>query len=183
MAKLFSLLPRVDELPYYNTKVEAIMKLLKSVKHEPQAQPQNGYKKNMQRIADEPIAQKLTMLKPSFEKQFNNYSSRKSHFVIGSSFSVIGIHPECTTTFGTNISTSSLGKTPQISTLSHKLDKQKIPPKPNMLVEDQHLDRVRNEFFQWRNQSLLLRESQLMETKEEASARTHAHLNRQMHRV
>ena len=32
MANLFSLLPTVDELPYYNTKVEAKMKLLKSVK-------------------------------------------------------------------------------------------------------------------------------------------------------
>ena len=66
---------------------------------------------------------------------------------------------------------------------SYKLDEQKIPLKPNMFVEDQHLDRVRNEIFQWRNQSLLLLESQLMETKELASARTYAHLDRQMHRV
>ena len=55
-----------------------------------------------------------------------------------------------------------------------------------MLVEDQHLDRVRNdENFQWRNQSLLLPESQLMETapREEVIAPTYAHLNRQLHRV
>ena len=46
-----------------------------------------------------------------------------------------------------------------------------------------HLDRVQNdENFQWRNQSLLLPESQLMETREE-SAPTYAQLNRQMHGV
>ena len=67
MANLLGLLLTVQELPYYITKVEANMNLLKSVKLELQAQPQYGYKKNFQQIA-EPIAQKLTMLKPSFEK-------------------------------------------------------------------------------------------------------------------
>ena len=51
------------------------------------------------------------------------------------------------------------------------------------MVEDHHLDRVQNvEIFQKRNQSLLLPESQLMETREE-SAPTYAQLNQQMHRV
>ena len=82
MAILFRLLPTVDELPYYNRKVEANMKLLNSVKLELLAQPQYGYKKNIQQIA-EPIARKLTMLKPSFEKQCNNFISWKIHLVIG----------------------------------------------------------------------------------------------------
>ena len=82
MGNLFSLLPTVDELPYYNTKVEANMKLLKSMKLELQAQPRYDYKKSIQQIAER-IAQKVTMLKPSFEKQFNNYIPWKSHLVIG----------------------------------------------------------------------------------------------------
>ena len=82
MANLFSLLPTVDDLSYYITKVEATMKLLKTLNFELQAQPQYAYKKNIQQIA-EPIAQKLTMLKPTFEKQFNNYISTKSHLMIG----------------------------------------------------------------------------------------------------
>ena len=47
MANLFSLLLTVDELPYYDTKVEANMKLLKSVNLEIQAQPQYGCKKSI----------------------------------------------------------------------------------------------------------------------------------------
>ena len=82
IAHLFSLLPTVDELPYYNTKVGANMKLLKTVKLELQAQTRYGYQKNIQQIA-ELIAQKLTKLKLPFEKQFNIFLSRKSHLVIG----------------------------------------------------------------------------------------------------
>ena len=53
-----------------------------------------------------------------------------------------------------------------------------------MLVEDQHLCRVQNdEDFKWRNQSLLLPETQLMEAREEASTPRYAQLSRQMHRV
>ena len=66
-ASLFNLLPTGDEVPYYNTKVEAKKKLLKSVSFELQAQSQNGYKRNIQQVA-EPMAQKLAILKPSFEE-------------------------------------------------------------------------------------------------------------------
>ena len=48
-----------------------------------------------------------------------------------------------------------------------------------MLVEDQYLNRVQNdEKFQWRNQSLLLPESQVMESapREKEIEPTYAHL-------
>ena len=70
MANLFPLLPPAEELPYYNTKVEANMKLLSSLKLESQAQPNHAYRQNLQQIA-KPIAHILTILKPSLEKQFN----------------------------------------------------------------------------------------------------------------
>ena len=66
------------------------------------------------------------------------------------------------------------------------MDQEKIPLKPIMVLEDQHLDRLQNdESFQWRNRSPLLPESHLMtnENREEESAPTYAHLSRQMHRV
>ena len=169
MANLFSLLPTVEELPYYNTKVEANMKLLKSLKLELQAQPQYGYKKNIQQIA-EPIAQKLTMLKPSLEKQFNNYISWKSHLMIGIAVFILSalLH------LGLMLALHRYKKLHKFQPFSHKLDKEKIPLKPIMVVEDQHLDRVQNdENFQWGNHSLLLPESQLMEAREE-SAPTYA---------
>ena len=63
----------------------------------------------------------------------------------------------------------------------HKVDRQKSPPKPIMVVED----RLQNdENFQWRNRSLLLPQSHLMTTEtREGSAPTYAHLSGQMHRV
>ena len=50
MANVFSLLP-TDEVPYYNTKVEANMKLLKTVNLEFRAQPQYSYQNNIKEIA------------------------------------------------------------------------------------------------------------------------------------
>ena len=82
MANLFRLLQPVEELSYYNTKVEVIMKLLSSLKLELQAQPNHAYRQNFQQIA-KAIAHKFTILKPSLEKQFNNYISWKRHLLIG----------------------------------------------------------------------------------------------------
>ena len=82
MANMFRLLSPVEKSPYYNTKVEANMKLLSSLKLELQNQPNHAYRQNLQQIA-KPIAHKLTILKPSLEKQFDNYLSWKSHFLIG----------------------------------------------------------------------------------------------------
>ena len=179
VANLFSLLPTVDELPYYNTEVEANMKLLKFVKLELPAQPQYGYKKNIPQIA-EPSAQKLKTLKPSFEKQFNNYISWKSHLVNGIAVFILSalLH------LGLMFVLHRYKKLHRFRRFPRKLDNQKIPLKPIMIVGDQHLDRVRSdEKFQWGNQSLLLPESHLIESRQEESASTYAHLNRKMHRV
>ena len=64
------------------------------------------------------------------------------------------------------------------------MDQETIPLKPIMMVEDQHLGRVQNDKnFQWRNRSLLLPKSHLMETRKEEIAPTYAHLNQRMHLV
>ena len=178
MANLFSLLSTVDELAYYNTKVEVIMKLLKSLKLEFQAQPQNRYKKNFQKTA-QPIAQKLTMLKPSFEKHVNNYLWWKNHLMIGIAIFTLSalLH------VGLMFALQRYRKFHNFQAFTHKLDNQEIPLKPIMVVKYQQLDRSQNDQkFQWRNQNLLPPESQLMETREE-SATTYAQLNRQVHRV
>ena len=138
-ANYFSLLPTVGELPYDKSEVEADMKLLKSVKLELQAQPLYGYKKRIQQIA-EPIARKLTMLKPSFEKHFNNYFSWKSHLVIGIAVFILSALLHLGLMFGLH----RYEKLHKFQPFSHKLDKQKISFKPFMLVLDQHLDRVQN---------------------------------------
>ena len=152
MAKLVSLLTAVDELPYYSTKMEAKIKLLKGIKLEFQDQPQYGYKKESQQIV-EPVAQKLTMLKPSFEKQFNTYMSWKSHFVIGIAVFILSalLHLELT------LALHRHRKLHKLQTYSHKLDKKEIFFIRIRMVEDQHLDRVQNDkIFQGRNQSLIL---------------------------
>ena len=83
----------------------------------------------------------------------------------------------------TDVCTTSLQKTHKFQAFREKLDKQKDPFKLIVVVEAQHLDSVQSdENFQWRNQSLLLPESRVMEARE-ATATTHAHLNPQMHRV
>ena len=117
MANLIGLLSTVDELLYYNTKVEANIKLLKSVKLELQAQPQYGYKKSIQQIAEH-IAEKLTMLKPSFERQFNNYISWKSHLVIGHAVFILSAQLNLGLMFGLQ----NYKKLHNFQPFSHKLD-------------------------------------------------------------
>ena len=179
MANFFSLLPLFEELPYYNTKVEANMKLLSSLKLEIQSHPQHGYKQKIEQIAD-PIAHKLTMLKPSFEKQFNIYLSRKSHFFIA----IARFLPSTALHLVLIFAIHRYKRLHEFLPFTHKMDQQKIPLKPIMVIEDQHLEQLQNdEKLQWKNSNLLLPESHLMSVGAESSAPTYAHLNRQIHRV
>ena len=118
-------------------KVEANRKLLKSLKLQLQAQPQYGYQKNIQQIA-EPSVQKITMLKPSFEKQFYNYKLWKSHLMIGIAVFILTapVH------VGLMFALHRYKKIHKLQLFSHKLYKEKIALKPLMVIEDQHLDRV-----------------------------------------
>ena len=113
------------------------MKLLKPAKLELQAQPGYGYKKNIQQIA-EPIAHESTNLKPSFEQQFNNYISWKSHLIIGNPvFILSALLP-----LGLIFALHRHRKLHKLQPFLHKMDKQKITLKPLMLLEGLHLDRV-----------------------------------------
>ena len=94
------------------------------------------------------------------------------------------IHPQCATTPGIVICTTLHRELHKFQPFRHKLDKQKIPLKPIFVAEDQHLHCVQNnENYEWRSQTQLLTESQLIETTVEESATAYAPLNRQMHRV
>ena len=156
MSKLFSLLPTVDELPYYNTRVEANIKLLHTLKLELQSQPDKTYRDDLTLIA-KPIADKLTALKPSLEKQFNDYISWKSHLAIG-------LVVFCVSTalhIGLTYALHRYKRLHKFLPFSHKLDQQKVQLKPIMMVEDEHLEGLqKDEKFRWRNQSLLIPESQ-----------------------
>ena len=89
----------------------------------------------------EPIAHKQTMLKPPFEKQFNYYLSWKSHLLIG----IAVIIRSAILHVGVMFALHRYKKFHKFQILPHKLDKQKIPPKPTMVVENQHLDWVQND--------------------------------------
>ena len=161
MARLFSLIPTVDQLPHYNTRVEANIQLLNSLKLELQSQPDHSYRSDLNYIA-QPIAPKLTAVKPSLEKQFDNYLSWKNHLAIGLVvFLVSGaLH------LGVTYALHSYKRLHKFIPFSHKLDNQTVPLKPVMMVEDKHLEGLENdEKFPWRNQSLLIPESQLRETR------------------
>ena len=127
MANFFSLLPTVDELSCYNKKVEANMKLLKYVNFELQAQLQYSCKRNIQQIAV-PIAKKLTMREPSFEKKkkkkFNEYILWKSRLVVRNAGFILSalLH------LGLMIALYRYRNLCKFQPFSHKLDEQKIPP-------------------------------------------------------
>ena len=135
MARLFSLIPTVDQLPHYNTRVEANIQLLSSMKLELQSQPDNSYRSDLNYIA-QPIAQKLTALKPSLEKQFNNYLSWKSHLAIG--FVVFFVSTALH--LGVTYALHRYKRLPKFLPFFHKLDNQKVSLKPIMMVEDHYLE-------------------------------------------
>ena len=177
MARLFSLIPTVDQLPHYNTRVEANIQLLSSLKLELQSQPDNSYRSDLNYIA-QPIAQKLTALKPSLEKQFNNYLSWKSHLAIG----LVVFFVSTALHLGVTYALHRYKRLHKFLPFSHKLDNQKVSLKPIMMVEDHYLEGLENdEKFPWRNNSLLIPESQLKETRNpEPDAPIYSQLNRQL---
>ena len=177
MARPFSLIPTVDQLAHYNTRVEANIQLLKSLKLELQSQPDHSKRSGLNYIA-QPIADKFTALKPSLEKQSNNHLSWKIHLAIG----LVVFLVSTTLNLGVTYALHRYKRLHKFLPFSHKLDKRMVPLKPIMMVEDQHLEELENdEKFPWRNQSLLMPESQLRETRNpEPDAPIYSQLNRQL---
>ena len=151
--------------------------MLKSLKLEIQSQPDHSFHSDLNYIA-QPIAQKLTALKPSLEKQLDNYLTWKNHLAIGLVvFLVSGaLH------LGDTYALHRYKRLHKFISFSHKLDNQTVPLKPVMMVGDQHLEGLDNdEKFPSRNQSLLILESQLRETRNpEPDAPIYSQLNRQL---
>ena len=147
------------------------------MKLELQSQPDHSYRSDLNYIA-QPIAKKFTALKPSLEKQFNNYLSWKIHLAIG----LVVFLVSTTLHLGVTYALHRYKRLHKFLPFSHKLDKQKVPLKPIMMVEDQHLKGLENdEKFPWRNQNLLIPESQLRETRNpEPDAPIYSQLNRQL---
>ena len=147
---------------YYNTRAEANIQLLNSLKLELQSQPDLSYREDLNYNA-QPIAQGITALKPSLKKQFNNYLSWKSHLAIG----LVVFFVSTALHLGITYTLHRYKKQHKFLAFSHKLDNQKVQLKPIMMVEDQHLEGLQNdENLQWRNQSLLIPESQLQKPRE-----------------
>ena len=132
--------------------MEANIQLQNSLKLELQSQPDHSYRSDWNYIA-QPFAQKFTTLKPSLEKQFNNYLFWKIHYAIGLVVFLVGT----TLHVGVTYALHRYKKLHKFLPFSHKLDKRKVPLKPIMMVESNHLDELENdEKFPWRNQSLLI---------------------------
>ena len=161
MERLFSFIPKVNQLPHYNTRVEANVQLLKSLKLELQSQPDLSSRKDLNYIA-QPIAQRNTVLKPYLEKQFNNYLSWQSHFTIG----LVVFRVTTALHLGITYTLHRFKKLHKFLPICQKLDNQKVQLKQLMMFEDQHLEGLQNaENFQWRNQGLLIPESYLQEPR------------------
>ena len=127
------------------------------------------------------MAQSIAALKPSLEKQFNNYLSWKSHLAIG----LVVLFVSTALHLGIIYTHHRYKNLHNFLPLSHKLDNQKKQRKPIKMIENQHMEGLKNEEnFQSRNQSLLIPESQVQETRElryqEPDAPIYAHLNRRL---
>ena len=160
MARLFSLIPIVNQLPHYNIRVEANLQLLNSLNLQLYSPPDHSYHSDLNYMA-QPIAQKLTPLKLSPEKQFKNSLSWKIHFAVD----LVVFLVSTTLHLSVSYPLHRYKKLQSFLPFSHKLDKRKVPLKPIMMVEDQHLEGLENdEKFPSRDQSLLIPESQITET-------------------
>ena len=152
MARLVSLISTVDQLPHYNTRVDADIQLLNSLKLELQSQPDHSYRSDLNYIA-QPIAQKFRALTPSVKKQFNNYLSFKIHLAIA----LVVFLVSKTLHLGVIYALDRYKSFHKTLPFYHKLDKQKMPLKPIRMLENQRLKGLENdEEFPWRNQNLLI---------------------------
>ena len=113
-------------------------------------------------------------------KQFNNLISWESPLIIAIAVLLLFALPG----LGLMFVLHRQRKRQKFQLFSHKLQKQKNALKPKMVVVQQPLDRVQNgQNFQWRNQSPVRPESELMGTRQEESAPRFANRNQQLDRV
>ena len=120
----------MDQLPHYNTRVEANIELLNSLKLELQSQPDHSYRSDLNYIAQS-FAQKHTALKPPLKKQFNYHLSWKSHLAIG----LVVFFVSTALHLGVTYALHRNKRLHKFLPLSHNLDKQKVTLKPIMMVK------------------------------------------------
>ena len=88
LEQLWSELPEIDDMPYYSTKAEAGVALLKEVRERLLESPKMRDPKKLLDIA-RPITSKMTQLRPSLSKEFESHLSIK-HSLIMSLISFAG---------------------------------------------------------------------------------------------
>ena len=88
LQELWSELPEIDEMPYYSTKTEAGVAMLKEVRETLLDSPKMRDPKKLLEIA-RPITTKMTQLRPSLTKEFESHLSIK-HSLLMSLISFVG---------------------------------------------------------------------------------------------
>ena len=133
MAQTFSIILTMDQLPHYNTLVEANIQLLNSPKLELQSQLEISHRKDLNYLA-QPIVQRIKAIKSTLEKQCNNYRSWKSYLAIA----LVVFFVSAALHLGITYTLQRCKNLHNFLLFSHKLDSQQIQLKLIMMLEDQH---------------------------------------------
>ena len=93
LGRPIGVLPTVDEIPTYNTKIDASIDVLRSVREKFKILPSSGYQESLEEIV-RPIVSEMRQLKPTLVRQMESYSPIKQSLVVSMiSFIVsIGLH-------------------------------------------------------------------------------------------
>ena len=81
LLKLWSELPEIDDMPYYSTKAEAGIAMLKEVRETLLDSPKMRDPKKLLEIA-RPITTKMTQLRPSLSREFDSHLSIRHSLVM-----------------------------------------------------------------------------------------------------
>ena len=152
LQQLLTTLPEVENLPYFTSKTDASVHLLRNMRSKLQKLPHVDDSAMLKEIA-EPMAYDMQLLKPSLVKELDSYLPLKMSLII-SVCSFLGsmvLHLLCMYLYHRCHTVRRL--VPRIL----KLDKEKIKMKPVVTVDAEHYPKVTKHKKNWTKRFVVLR--------------------------
>lgn len=154
--QLLSSIPQVDDLPYFTSRTEASVEMLRTVRTKLQQMPQIADNTDLAKIA-EPIAVEMTMLKPSLKQHFESYLPLKMSITI----SIASFIGSMTLHIGFMYLYHRFRVFRNLVPRFMSVDNEKIKMKPVVTVDEEHYNKIAKTRKLWERKMFVLKQGRV----------------------
>ena len=150
--QLLSSMPDIQELPYFTSKTEANVELLRTIRSKLQSMPQIGDSSRLESIS-EPIAVDMTLFKPSLKQELSSYLPLKLSLIItiASFAGSMGLHVLFIYAYHRFHAVRKL--VPSFM----KFEKKNIKVKPLVTVDEEHYPTIQRNKKKWKKKMFVVK--------------------------